>query len=178
MAGVDGCVRIINEVDPHAIAVDNILNQGYDACIKLGRKHFATGPFALKDICIHEQSRFVLNYPACFSFSPPYSDSDSDTQDMFWIPLPPPLAQSSPKHRTHNIFNIQPRRISTLRSDQHRPKNRWPRRSPPSLPGFQKRYRIPRRHDPRTRLSPPQPSFKYYDVWAIRPPRIFHRRRD
>jgi hypothetical protein len=67
MAGVDGCVRIINEIDPHAIAVDNLLNQGYDACIELGRKHLATGPFSLKDICIHEQSRFILNYPACVS---------------------------------------------------------------------------------------------------------------
>ena len=63
MAGVDGCVRIINEVDPHAIAVDNLLNQGYDACIKLGHKHLATGPLSLKDICVLEQSRFILNYP-------------------------------------------------------------------------------------------------------------------
>jgi hypothetical protein len=73
MAGVDGCVRIINEVDPHAIAVDNLLNQGYDACIKLGRKHLATGPFSLKDICVNEQSRFILNYPVCVSFSLSYS---------------------------------------------------------------------------------------------------------
>jgi hypothetical protein len=48
--------------------VDNLLNQGYDACIKLRRKHLATGPFSLKDICVHEQSRFILNYPACVSF--------------------------------------------------------------------------------------------------------------
>lgn len=72
ITGVDGCIRIINEVDPHAIAVDNLLNQGYDACIKLGRKHLATGPFSLKDICVQEQSRYILNYPACDSFSVSY----------------------------------------------------------------------------------------------------------
>lgn len=63
IVGVDGCVRIINEVDPHVVAVDNLLNQGYDACIKLGRKYLATGPFSLKDICESQQPRSTLNYP-------------------------------------------------------------------------------------------------------------------
>lgn len=64
MEGINGIIRIIKDVDPHAIAIDNILQQGYDACDKLGRKYLAAGPYALKDITLMVQPNFIMNYPA------------------------------------------------------------------------------------------------------------------
>ena len=109
VAGVDGCVRIINEVDPHIIAVDNLLNQGYDACIKLERKHLATGPFSLKDICVYEQSRFVLNYPACVSVSLLYPPSDPLThRSSSGYPFPLPWSKVLPNIAltAYGIYNF------------------------------------------------------------------------
>ncbi|TFK33934.1 hypothetical protein BDQ12DRAFT_738513 [Crucibulum laeve] len=64
ISGVKGCIRIIEDVDPQVIVVDNLLNQGYDACEKLGREYVASGPFSLKDISLDKQPNFITNYPA------------------------------------------------------------------------------------------------------------------
>ncbi|TFK33933.1 hypothetical protein BDQ12DRAFT_614373 [Crucibulum laeve] len=70
IAGVEGCAQIIEQVDPQVIVIDNTLNQGYDACEKLGRKCISSGPFSLKDIAFNIQPNYITNYPAFCSGYP------------------------------------------------------------------------------------------------------------